>query len=58
VTAVTVAFRDRGLVCERIGTVDGSGRLRVRLAGEEAELLDLGRQAVTGLNAGEAAGAE
>jgi selenophosphate synthetase-related protein len=56
--AVRAGFHPRGLACERIGTVDGSGRLRVRLAGEEAELLDLSMQAVTGLNAGGAAEAE
>jgi selenophosphate synthetase-related protein len=55
VAAVRAAFHPRRLACERIGTVDGSGRLRVRLAGGEAELLDLSTRAVTGLNAGAAA---
>lgn len=50
VAAVGEEFRARGLACERIGAVDGTGRLRVGLAGEDSELLDLSRQAVTGLN--------
>lgn len=58
VSAVCAAFHERGLACERVGTVDGSGRLRVRLAGDESELLDLTTQAVTGLNGGGAAEAE
>jgi uncharacterized protein len=48
--AVRARFRERGLACEAIGAVDGSGRLRARLAGEESELLDLNTQTVTGLN--------
>ncbi|MEX0790064.1 MAG: AIR synthase related protein [Actinomycetota bacterium] len=56
VEKVRAAFHGRGLVCERIGTVDGSGRLCVRLAGEQAELLDLNTQTVTGLNAPAPAG--
>jgi uncharacterized protein len=50
VEAVRTEFRGRGLACERIGTIDDTGRLRVRIGGEEAELLDLNRQAVTGLS--------
>lgn len=49
VAAVRAEFGSRGLACERIGSLDGSGRLRVALAGEEAEILDLGTRAVTGL---------
>lgn len=54
VAAVRAAFHTRGLACERIGTVDGGGRLRVRLVAEVAELLDFSTQSITGLNAGEA----
>ena len=43
------AFRSRGLACEVIGAVEPAGRLRVRLGGGEAVLLDLGAAAVTGL---------
>jgi len=42
-------FRSRGLACEVIGAVEPTGRLRVRLGGGEAVLLDLGAAAVTGL---------
>jgi selenophosphate synthetase-related protein len=47
-------FAERGLACEAVGVLDGSGELRARLGGEDARLLDLTREAVTGL--GEAAG--
>lgn len=50
VVAVRARFRDRGLACEAIGAIDGSGRLRARFGGEESELLDLNTQTVTGLN--------
>jgi selenophosphate synthetase-related protein len=43
------AFLRRGLACEIIGAVEPDGRLRVRLGDEEAVLLDLGADAVTGL---------
>ncbi len=56
VAVVRGRFHERGLACERIGTIDGSGLLRVRLDGEEAELLDLSTQTVTGLNAPAPAG--
>jgi selenophosphate synthetase-related protein len=49
VAGVRAGFHGRGLACERIGTIDGSGLLKVRLDGEEAELLDLKTQSVTGL---------
>lgn len=51
VAAVRAKFRARGLACERIGSVDDTGRLRVHLAGEESELFDLSTQTVTGLTA-------
>lgn len=56
VPAVRERFHERGLACERIGTIDGSGLLKVRLHGEEADLLDLSTQTVTGLNAQAPAG--
>lgn len=45
------AFTERGLACEAVGAVDGTGELRARLGGSEALLLDLKRQGVTGLAA-------
>lgn len=46
------AFRIRGLACTRIGTIDRSGRLAVRLGSDEATLLDLTTRGVTNLGAG------
>ena len=46
---VSGEFRGRGLACERIGIIDDTGRLRVRLGLEEAQILDLKTQTVTGL---------
>jgi selenophosphate synthetase-related protein len=43
------AFTARGLACEQVGLLDASGALRARLGGREELLIDLGRQAVTGL---------
>ena len=43
------SFRARGLACERVGTLDGTGELRVSLGGNERTLLDLRRGTVTGL---------
>ncbi len=43
------AIRERGLACEVIGRIDEAGALRVSLAGEGAELLDLTRVGVTWL---------
>jgi selenophosphate synthetase-related protein len=43
------AFRDEGLACERVGTLDGSASLRVRVDGRERTLLDLREATVTGL---------
>jgi selenophosphate synthetase-related protein len=42
-------FRDRGLVAEVIGTLDGTGVLRARLGAETATVLDLNAEPVTGL---------
>lgn len=47
--AIRSQFRGRDLVCERIGTVDDTGLLKVRLGNEESQLLDLNTQSVTGL---------
>ena len=47
------SFAERGLACEAVGVLDDGGELRARLGGEDALLLDLAREAVTGL--GEAA---
>lgn len=44
------AFIERGLACEAVGVLDDSGALRVRLGAEEAVLLDLAREGVTGLS--------
>lgn len=43
------AFHERGLACQRVGTLDGGGELRIRLGGAERTLLDLAVDAVTGL---------
>jgi selenophosphate synthetase-related protein len=43
------SFVERGLACEPVAVLDGSGELRVRLAGEQALVLDLNREPVTGL---------
>jgi selenophosphate synthetase-related protein len=42
-------FLERGLACEPVAVLDGSGELRVRLGGAEALVLDLNRERVTGL---------
>ena len=42
-------FLSNGMACEMLGTFEGSGQLRVRLGGQEALLLDLGQEHVTGL---------
>jgi hypothetical protein len=49
--ACVAAFRAEGLACDRVGTLDGSGELRVRLGGDERTLLDLAERSVTGLGA-------
>jgi selenophosphate synthetase-related protein len=48
-SAVRGKFRGRDLDCEQIGTIDSSGRLRIRLGQEETQLLDLSTESVTGL---------
>lgn len=58
VAAVSAEFRGRGLSCEQIGVIDDTGRLRVRLGGEEAQLLDLKTQDVTGLRGKDASSGE
>lgn len=52
VEACRESFAGRGLACEAVGVLDDSGRLTARLGGEEASLLDLTRQDVTGLGHG------
>jgi selenophosphate synthetase-related protein len=42
-------FLERGLACEVIGRTDDSGLLGVRLGGERSDLIDLGKESVTGL---------
>jgi selenophosphate synthetase-related protein len=42
-------FVERGLACEPVAVLDGSGELRVRLDGAQALVLDLNREPVTGL---------
>lgn len=42
-------FRERGLECAPVGVIDSTGRLRARLAGEEAMLADVARDRVTHL---------
>jgi selenophosphate synthetase-related protein len=49
VEACTGVFTRRGLACEAIGVLNDTGALGVRLAGEEAVLVDLRRTSVTGL---------
>jgi uncharacterized protein len=42
-------FLERGLACEPVAVLDGTGELRVRLGEAEALVLDLNRERVTGL---------
>jgi len=42
-------FLDRGLACEVVGEIDGSGVLRARLGDEETSLVDVTREGVTRL---------
>lgn len=42
-------FQARGLCCEVVGVLDGSGRMRATLGGQVAQLLDLATEHVTGL---------
>ena len=43
------AFHQRGLAAEVIGTLDGSGRLRIAAGGETATVVDIRTERVTGL---------
>jgi selenophosphate synthetase-related protein len=43
-------FQERGLSCEPVAVLDGSGELRVRLGDADALVLDLNREKVTGLS--------
>lgn len=45
----TAAFAARGLACAEVGVLDGTGRLRARLDGGEALLIDLAHEPVTAL---------
>jgi AIR synthase-related protein len=45
---VIALFRDRGIACERAGTIDRSHQLRLASGGREALLWDLARQPFTG----------
>jgi uncharacterized protein len=49
VAACRAAFASRGLACEQIGLLDDSGAVRARLDKQEALLIDLRREPVTGL---------
>ncbi len=44
------AFRERGLACEQIGSIDATGQLRAITGTGEVSLLDLARDRVTGLS--------
>jgi AIR synthase-related protein len=46
--AAQALFRERGIVCERVGSVDRSSSLRLVADGREAPLWDLTEQAFTG----------
>jgi selenophosphate synthetase-related protein len=46
------AFAERGLECAAVGILDDTGRLRVRLGDDEAVVIDLAQQRVTGLGRG------
>lgn len=47
--ACIASFHQRGLACDRVGVLDGTGELRVGTGGRELVLLDVRDQAVTGL---------
>jgi len=49
VDACRSPFLDRGLACEPVAVLDGSGAVRARLGGAEALVLDLNRETITGL---------
>ena len=46
------AFRERGLACQSVGTLDDTGDLRVRLGGREALLARPAEEGVTRLGGG------
>lgn len=47
--ALAARARAAGLTCARVGTLDGSGRLRLRAGGREEPVWDLAAEALTGL---------
>lgn len=47
--ALGARFGAAGLACARVGTLDGSGRLRLAAGGEEAEVWDLGEEPLTAM---------
>lgn len=49
VPACREAFSERGLACEAVGRIDGTGRLRVMAGTRGIPVLDLARDRVTGL---------
>ncbi len=57
VPACRDAFRERGLACEAVGRIDGTGRLRVMAGTRGVQVLDLVRDRVTGLRPPTTAGA-
>jgi selenophosphate synthetase-related protein len=48
-TALAARFGAAGLSCVRVGTLDGSGVLRLAARGREAEVWDLGAEPLTGM---------
>jgi uncharacterized protein len=57
VPACRQAFSERGLVCDAVGQIDGTGRLRVMAGTRDVPVLDLARDRVTGLGPPASAGA-
>jgi len=53
VDACAARFREHGLTCEQIATLDDTGLVRLRRRDESATVLDLAREPVTGLATGE-----
>ena len=49
VDEVRAAFHARDLEAEAIGTVDGTGSIRIASGGEQVRVLDLTTEAITGL---------
>ena len=52
---VRALFRERGIACERVGTIDRSLELRLVAGGRDAILWDLARQPFTGFGSRRAA---